>query len=358
MCRGRFTLSTHSRQEGERHLKTARQLGHLRQVQSRLAILAVMDGQSCAEVAVVLRVPARTVAAWVRVFGCDGLQGSPCQKPTGRPPKLTPAQSGALAKRMDEGSGQAGRSGACWRSPMIQPLIYARFGVFSNVFSIAQALRPRGCSDPKAAFVSDHRDEYTRHAWCPTTGPQMMRLANARKARLLWGDEASFPPWGTLTDTWARRGQHPKVQTSGKRQGSTVCGVIEDFTGRFFYPGQVGRLNSTASRTVLQRVPKQTTQPILLIQDGAKYHPRAETQAFFAQQTARLTIFQLPPYSPAYNPLEKLWQPIKHADTHWHYFPTCEALTERVAPALRKCAPVPDAVLALCGLPTAWAKVA
>jgi hypothetical protein len=61
----------------------------------------------------------------------------------------------------------------------------------------------------------------------------------------------------------------------------------------------------------LTRVLMQTTQPIILIQDGAKYHTSAETKAFFAQQTARLEVVQLPAYSPDYNPIEKLWKKIK-----------------------------------------------
>jgi len=108
---------------------------------------------------------------------------------------------------------------------------------------------------------------------------------------MLFGEEASVPQWGTLTYTWARRGQQPQVKTSGKRKGDKVFGVIDYFTGRFFYQGQAGRLHSTAYITFLKRVLEQTTRPILLIQDGVKYHTSAETQAFFAQQTSRLTIF-------------------------------------------------------------------
>jgi transposase len=358
MCSVRFVISTYYRKEVEHQLKTAQQLGHLRQVKYLLAILAVVDGQSFAQIALILRVHEKTVAAWVRVFCCYGITGAPRQKSRGRPPKLTPTQKAALATLIDEGPVKAGFSGACWRSPMIQQVIYDRFGVFYNVFYIAQLLKNLGFSYQKAAFVSAHLDAGTRTAWCTTTWPQILRLAKERQALLLFGDEASFPQWGTLTYTWARRGQQPKVQTSGKRKGYKVFGLIEYFTGCLFYQGQEGRLNSAAYMAFLTRVLEQTTHPILLIQDGAKYHTSAETKAFFAEQAARLQVFQLPTYSPDYNPIEKLWKKIKQQDTHLHYFPTFEALTVKVEQALFKFANTPKEVLALCGLPTEWAKAA
>ena len=233
MCCMRFTISASYRKEVERHLKTAQRLGHVRQVKYLLAILAVVDGQSFAQVALVLHVHEKTVATWVRIFCCSGLQGKPHRKPTGRPPKLTPTQKATLVTWIEEGPVKAGFSGACWRSPMIQQLIYDRFGVLYNVFYIAQLLKNLGFSYQKAAFVSDHLDADKRRAWCTTTWPHLVRLAKERKALLLFGDEASFPQWGTLTYTWARRSQQPQVKTSGKRKGYKVFGLIEYFTGQF-----------------------------------------------------------------------------------------------------------------------------
>ena len=134
--------------------------------------------------------------------------------------------------------------------------------------------------------------------------------------------------------------------------------MIDDFTGCFFYQGQEGRLNSAASIAFLTRVLERTTQSIFLIQDGAKYHTSAETKAFFAQQTTRLQVFQLPTYSPDYNPIEKLWKKIKQQETHLHYFPTFEALTEKVEQALHTFANIPEAILTLCSLPTELAQAA
>jgi transposase len=358
MCCVRFTMSPSYRKAVEHQLKTVQHLGNLRQVKYCLAILAIMDGQSCAQVAVVLRVHEKTVAAWVCAFCCYGLQGAPHPRPSGRPPKLTATQKEALAQLIEAGPVKAGFSGACWRSPMIQQLIYARFGVFDNVFYSAQLLKNLGFSYQKAAFVSDHLDEDKRQEWRTTTWPQILRRAKERQALLLFGDEASFPQWGTLTYTWARRGQQPKVKTSGKRKGYKVFGLIDYFTGRLFYQGHDGRLNSASYIAFLTRVLRQTKQSILLIQDGAQYHTSAETKAFFAQQTARLQVVQLPTYSPDYNPIEKLWKKIKQQEPHLHYFPTFEALTEKVEQALLKFTNAPEEILALCSLPTALAQAA
>jgi hypothetical protein len=241
---------------------------------------------------------------------------------------------------------------------MIQQLICERFGVYDNVFYIAQLLKNLGFSYQKAAFVSDHLNAAKRHEWRTTTWPQILRRAQERNVLLLFGDEASFPQWGTLTYTWARRGQQPKGKTSGKRKGYTVCGLSEYFTGCLFYQGQEGRLNSTTYITFLKRVLEQTTRPIILIQDGARYHTSAETKACFAQQTARWQVVQLPTYAPDYNPIEKLGKKIKQQDTHLHYFPTFEALPEKVEQALLKFTNTPEEILALCGLPAELAQAA
>jgi transposase len=128
-------------------------------------------------------------------------------------------------------------------------------------------------------------------------------------------------------------------------------------SGRFFYQGQAGRLDTAAYLAFLTRVLEQTSQPLVLIQDGARYHTSKAAPDFFAQQAARLTVFQLPGYSPDYNPIEKLWKKVKNQKTHLHYFPTFAALTDRVEQALLKFANAPQETLAPCNLPAelAWA---
>jgi len=215
---------------------------------------------------------------------------------------------------------------------MLQQRIDDRFGVFSKVFSIAH--------------------------WRTKPWPQRLRTAHRKQALLLCGDAASVPPWGTRTSPWARRGPPPKGKTSGKRQGSKVCGLIAYVPGAFFSQGQEGRRNSAASMALLRRGLAHLTHSSSLMQEGARSHPSAETNAFFTPQAPRLQVAQLPTYAPDSTPIEKLWKKSKQQETPLHSFPTFEALTEKVEQALLTFTNAPEAILALCSLPTALAKVA
>ena len=354
----RLTITASQRQALDRKLTTAQQLGDLRLVKFILTIFAVVHYQETQQAALVLQLSVAQVEAYVHKFLCYGVRGVAFKRPAGRHPKLTTAQQRELSRLIEAGPPACGFSGACWRSPMIQQLIKDRFGVSYSVFYVAELLKNLGFSYQKAAFVSDHLDEVARQRWRRRVWPDILRQAREQKALLLFGDEVSFPQWGTLSYTWARRGQQPVVQTSGKRKGWKVFGLLDYFTGRFFHQGLEGRFNSASYTAFLARVLQQTTEHLILIQDGARYHTSADTKRFFAQHTQRLTVYQLPSYSPDYNPIEKLWKKLKQQETHLHYFPTFDALTEKVEQALCRFENAPQEILALCSLPEELALAA
>ena len=356
--RFRLTITTEQRQALDRKLTSAHQLGDLRLVKFILTIFAVGHYQDTAQAALVLQLSAAQVEAYVHKFLCYGVCGVAFKKPAGRRPKLTKEQQQELSRLIEAGPQACGFSGACWRSPMIQQLIKERFGVSYNVFYIAELLKNLGFSYQKAAFVSDHLDEVARRRWRTHVWPEILRLQREKKALLLFGDEASFPQWGTLSYTWARRGQPPLIKTSGKRKGWKVFGLLDYFTGRFFHQGLEGRFTSASYMAFLARVLEETSQHLILIQDGARYHTSAETKRFFAEHADRLTVYQLPRYSPDYNPIEKLWKKIKQAETHLQYFPTFDALSGKVEQALIRFENAPQEILALCSLPGELAQAA
>ena len=199
---------------------------------------------------------------------------------------------------------------------------------------MAALLKNLGFSFQKARFVSDHLDEARRQEWLLTTWPAWRQRAQDAQGLLLFGDEASFAQWGSLGYTWAPIGQQPVVKTTGKRKAYKVFGLIEFFSGGLFYQGITGKFNATTYQVFLQGVLDQTTAPLFLVQDGAKYHHAAALQPFWHAHRGRLFTIRLPSYSPDYNPIEFLWRATKRTATHNRYFPAFEALIDSVEDAL------------------------
>lgn len=316
------------------HLHAAFRAGNLAQIKRISALLMLADQRPIASIVERLCAGRSTVYGWLHAFVLDRFASLQTRKPAGRPAKLTPTQKQRLVAVVAAGPEAAGYTTGCWHSALIQALILREFGVLYTVHYVSELLRNLGFSYQKARFVSDHLNEEKRQAWLTETWPRLVQRARRTGALLLFGDEASFAQWGSLGYTWAVRGQQPVVKTGGKRKGYKVFGLIDYLTGRLFAAGHSGRFNSESYCAFLAGVLAQTTHPLILVQDGARYHTAANTQAFFAQHTAQLTVVQLPSYSPDYNPIEHLWRNIKRCNTHNRYFPDFSDLTTAVEAAL------------------------
>jgi transposase len=349
MLNARILISKETVNELVQALQRAYKAGDAKMVRRITALLSLSKGEKVSDIAATLGVAPSSVYEWLKRLMVEGVAGLKPNWKGGRPAKLTPNQRKRLAEMIDAGPQAAGFRSACWNSAMIQELIQREFGKLYNVHYVSELLKNLGFSFQKARFISGHLDEERRRVWLAQTWPQILQQARAAGGLILFGDEVSFAQWGSLGYTWARRGQQPVVQTSGKRRAYKVFGLIEFFTGQFFYQGITGKFNSESYTAFLTQVLEQTTAPLFLIQDGARYHTSKVTRQFFADHSNRLTIFQLPSYSPDYNPIEFLWRNVKQEATHLQYFPTFEALVASVDDTLADFQTLPEQVCGLFG---------
>jgi len=333
------------------HLHRAYKTGSLRLVKRIQAILFLVDGKSVSEVALMLALSEQTIYNYICAFLHRRLESLAYKRPSGRPPRLTQSQKKELCKIIDGGPEAAGYDSGCWDSSLIQDWLLTQFGVEYTPQYIAQLLKNLGYSYQRAKFVSDHLENVKakQETWMKQEWPEIMQLAAEKKAMVLFGDEASFAQWGSLSRTWAKRGQQPTVKTSGKRKSYKVFGLIDYFSGQFFAKSHQGRFNSDSYQAFLLDVLQKTSQHLILIHDRAPYHTSKAMNEFYHQHLDRLTVRPLPPYSPEFNPIEHLWKNIKKKATHLRYFPTFETLTNKVDEKLQLFATLPESIINLMG---------
>lgn len=346
-----FTLRLSKKQKEQlaSSMNRAESAGDLAKVKRLLTILLFDMNNTVQEIKEVLQVSDQSIRKWIKTYLIKGLRGLRSGKSPGRPPKLTKKQRKELYECLKASPEVHGFPGSCWRSPMVQHLIEERFGVFYNVHYISELLHSLGLSYQKAAFVASKQDKQARQAWLESVWPEILSLGEKKNAYILFGDESSFPQWGSLSYTWAPIGKQPIVQTSGSRRGYKVFGLIDYYSGRFFSKGHEGKLNGDSYVEFLEEVLAKTRKHIILIQDGAPYHKSKRVTEFFQSNRKRLTVYRLPSYSPDFNPIEKLWKKIKEKGIHLKYFPTFDDLKNKVNQMLDIFEDAKREVLALFG---------
>jgi len=350
MCRITFRSETVKRMKVE--LAKAYGRGDKRAVRRLSVLLMVGKRMSLASILALWNVSAQTVYNWLEEFTRQGWDSLRYGKAPGRPSGLTKTQKRKLAAWIEAGPEASGYECGCWTSVMIQDLIWKKFRVLYNRFYVCELLRNLGFSFQKARFVSDHLDAEARQRWMESEWPEILKQAKQTGASLFFGDEASFALWGSLSYTWGRRGRQPQIPTSGLRKGYKVFGAIEFFSGRLLYQGTEQRFQSNSYQSFLNYLLSQVAGPVILIQDGARYHTSKATREFLQLHQERLTVYQLPSYSPDYNPIEYLWKKVKTKATHNRYFAEFVMLVKSVDQALKVLATQSTEILRLMGIYT------
>jgi transposase len=346
---GRITFQKETVKRLQEELQKVYAAGDLRGVRRISVLLSLAQGVPLARLLGTWGIARQTAYHWLKAFVLQRWASLAYHRPPGRPARLTRSQKQQLYETVQAGPEAAGYDTGCWTTCLIQDWIYQHCGVLYSRFYVSELLHNLGLSYQKAHFVSDHLDEAVRRRWLQEAWPRILAWARQHDVPIFFGDEVSFAQWGSLAYTWAPTGQQPVVKTSGKRKGYKVFGVIEFFSGQFFYQGSENRFNSESYRAFLEALLKNVPGKLILIQDGAKYHTCQATLAFFEQHQDRLIVYQLPSYSPDYNPIEFLWKKAKGKATHNRYFDEFAKLIHSVEKALALLATETDEILRLMG---------
>jgi len=322
-------------------------LGDHRMFRKVQSIMLIIKGKSPKEVASIAQVSSESIRRWVKDFLLKRMKCFVFKKSPGRPRKLSKTMRRQLADILENSPEEQGYLTACWTCTLIQDLIKNKFGILYNPRYIAQMLKNMGFSYQKASTISDKQDYALREHWISKFLPRIINYAKKEGAHLLFEDESFFQQWGSLSYSWSKVGCQPLVYSSGNRRSYKTFGAIDFWTGRFVYQCEENSLNTETYISFLQKLMREFDGKIIVIQDNAGYHRSKDLKDFVLLNSERIKLYQLPPYSPDFNPIEKLWKKVKRAGTHMKHFPTYEHLKACVDYILAEFANKPEEILSL-----------
>lgn len=168
-----------------------------------------------------------------------------------------------------------------------------------------------------------------------------LHLSQAKKgaledgAAIVFVDEATFRQDATLHQTWARKGHQPQVPVTGARKSVKIFGAVELRSARFCYHRDEV-FNGETYLVYLEHLARHFyPRRSILIQDNASYHKDRTVYSWFAANRSWLEVHQLPPYSPEFNPVERIWHHVRLNGTHNWYFVNVQELNDTLVRVFR-----------------------
>jgi transposase len=253
-----------------------------------------------------------TVYNWLKEYREKGPTAFAVRSAPGRTPTLTPQQEAQLRSIIiGQDPRQLQFDFALWTRSMIGELMLRKFGVEMTPQGIGKVLHRLGLSPQRPLVRAYEQDPERVRAWKEEEYPKIHKEAKAAGAAIFFCDES-----GVRTDyhsgtTWAPIGRTPVVIGTGNRKTINMISAVSA-RGKFHFSFVEGNINAGNFIEYLKKLLHDIPGQIFLIVDGHGAHTAKVTKEFTEENSDRLRLFFLPPYSPELNPDEWVWKNIKH----------------------------------------------
>lgn len=266
------------------------------------------------DIAMALDVSEGAVSRWLRAARLGGKGALRSRPRAGRRAKLAISQLRLIPDFLSHGSEAYGFRGELWTTARVAKVIEEEFGVAYNHRHVARLLKRLQWTPQVPVIRALQRDEGEIQRWQREVWPELKRRASREHRALLFTDESGFYLLPGIVKTYAPKASSPVLKEWQTRDHLSVMGAVtreakvysmvreESFTG--LHVGEFLR------HLILHLGPR-----LLLIWDGSPIHRRANVKEFLASREGRgVHIAPLPPYAPDLNPVEGMWQQLKHVE--------------------------------------------
>lgn len=281
------------------------------------AVEAVRNGMPVSQTAAAYGVDRTTLHRWLARHDQDGEQGLQRRPVSGRPRKLAGVTAKRLKRIVLAPASTFGFETDLWTVGRLHAVLEDRLNVDVSEDTVWRRLREAGLTWQTPERQYFEADPEIRRRWQDETIPKIRETLATTGGILYCEDEASVCLTPLLGKTWAERGKPRKVPVTGARASIAAMSAISP-KGRLVFRLHDKRITSVEVIDFLKQLLRQHPgRHVVVVMDQAKPHTSKMTKAFIGSR-ARLHVFYLPPYSPDWNPDEKVWNHLKNHELKAH----------------------------------------
>jgi len=265
-----------------------------------MAIKALIMGAQTEFIARLHNVSRRTVNNWIARFNRAGVDGLIDGPKTGRKRAIPPELTTTCIELLDQPQ-KAGQQH--WTGAKFHGHLNNELQLEVGYSTVIRFLHEQNFALKVPQPWPDRQDEELRRAF----RQHILQLLRDEQIELWFADESGFEGDPRPRRRWARKGDKTRVTKNGDHVRMNVCGMICPRSGRA-YLLEFTHSDTDSFQTFLDHANQDLSleRPRnLLIIDNASWHKGKRLN------WGSFEPLFLPPYSPDFNPIERLWLLIK-----------------------------------------------
>ena len=254
------------------------------------------------------------VSRWLvaaRLGGCGILRLRPH---LGGPAKLMPSQLRLIPDFLGHGAEAYGFRGEVWTTARVAKVIEEEFDVSYHRGHVSRLLKQLQWTPQVPVVRALQRDEREIRQWQKEVWPELKRRASRERRTLVFTDESGFYLLPGVVKTYAPKASSPVIKEWQTHGHLSVMGAVTR-QAKVYSMVREESFTGLHVEEFLKHLIRHLGSRLLVIWDGSPIHRRANVKEFLASREGRgVHIEPLPFYAPDLNPVEEMWQQLKHVE--------------------------------------------
>ena len=273
-------------------LQAARKAGNRETDRRCLVIIMLLIGSSREQVMKTAELSDSAIRKIIRAFNSYGIDGLIAKKRPGRTPLISGERKAEIIEEFEE----PGRGMRTFRTATaFHGHIAKKYQVECSYETVRRLLHEKGYVLKVPRPWPDRQDEKLREEFVD----RLKSLAQDLDVDLWYGDETGVEGEPKPRRGWAIKGSRP----NGDHVRLNILGTVCPRTGEFFAV-EASHCDTEVFQVFLDEAARSVTptrKRNILILDNASWHKRKNLDWHFFEPV------YLPPYSPDFNPIERIW---------------------------------------------------